>query len=79
MILFLFSFLQSINQELERLSKIAEQEPQLAYQAYIRGLSPSWLFIMRTVPDIKDELSPLEETLKNKFIHGLIGRLVSPL
>ena len=65
--------------ELEELSEIAKSEPQLAYAAYIFGLSKRWLYIMRTMKDIEHLLQPLENTIKNSFLQTIVKHTYSQL
>ena len=63
--------------ELRDLIKLAKSEPQLAYSAYVFGLSKRWLYTMRTTPNISTQLYSLEKVIKNEFIPVLIGQPVS--
>ena len=63
--------IQSRNNQLETLSKIAEIQPQAAYPAYMFGFKNKFTFFLRTVPDIADYLLPIEETLRSSFIPAL--------
>ena len=42
--------------DIELLSTIAESQPQLAYAAFTKGLAHIWLYYMRTLEDISEEL-----------------------
>ena len=64
-------------QDVEQLSSLANEEPQLAYSAYTKAMCMRWCFLQRTVPNIKQHFVPLEETIRNKFIPALIGRSVT--
>ena len=46
--------------EIYKLAELANTQPQAAYGAFTHGLIGRWVFIMRTVPNIGDLLSPLE-------------------
>jgi hypothetical protein len=59
------------------LSDIAKDEPQLAYSCYTKGMSHRWTYVMRTIPGIKDLLSPLEHAIANTLIPAIMGREVS--
>ncbi|KAG1701696.1 hypothetical protein GQR58_004720 [Nymphon striatum] len=45
---------------IEELSRIATREPQVAYAAYIYGLSKRWTYVCRTTPDISEMMKRLE-------------------
>ena len=45
------------------ISKIAKEEPQLAYSAYTKALCMRWSFLQRTVPNVKHYFGPLEEAI----------------
>ena len=59
--------IQSWNNQLETLSKIAEIQPQAACSAYMFGFKQKFTFFLQTVPDIADYLLPIEETLRSRF------------
>ena len=61
------------------LSKIAKEEPQIAYSAYTKALSMRWGFLQRTIPNAKNFFAPLEETIRDKFIPAIIGRKVTDI
>ena len=46
------------------LAKIAKTEPQLAYAAYVYGMSKKWSFVTRTTPNISEILRRLNTILK---------------
>ena len=60
--------------EIESLSRIAMSQPQAAYAALTHGLTAKWTFIMRTIPDIEDEMQPLEDAIRYSFLPALTGR-----
>ena len=62
--------------EIELLTKAAEQEPQLAYVAFVQGLSKKWNYLMRTTPNIAQLLGKVEETIRDRFIPACTGRQV---
>ena len=47
--------------------------PHAAYTAFTFGIKHSWNFLMRTVPNIKDLLNPLENAIRQKLIPALAG------
>ena len=57
--------------QLDRLSVIAQSDPQAAYSAYVHGFQNSWIYLARCVPGIGDLLKPLEEVLEKCFIPAL--------
>ncbi len=63
--------------ELRELTALAEIEPQLAYSAYIFGLSKRWMFLMRTTPHISELLKPLELVIRTEFIPSILGQPVT--
>ena len=66
-------------EDVEQLSQIAVDEPQLAYCAYTKALCMRWSFLQRTVPNSKHYFTPFEETIKEKLIPAIIGKKVSNL
>ena len=50
-------------QDIEQLSILAVDEPQLAYSAYTKALCMRWCFLQRTIPDTKKYFVPLEEEM----------------
>ena len=60
--------------DINDLAKIAESEPQLAYSAYIYGMSYRWQFVCRTTPGITEAMKSLEEIIKRKLIPAIMGR-----
>ena len=65
--------------DVEDLADIAKDEPQLAYACYTKGMSHRWTYVLRTIPDIKHLLAPLEEAIANVLIPAILGRDVSVL
>ena len=65
--------------DLQELSSIAEEEPQIALSAFNKGLCHRWTFVQRTMSDIEDLFKPLETSIREDFIPALIGRSVSDL
>jgi hypothetical protein len=63
--------------DVEELSIIAKDEPQLALSAFSKALCHRWTFIMRTIPDIDHLFEPLEHVNNHKLIPALTGREVS--
>ena len=65
--------------DVEQLSTIAKEEPQLVYSAYTKAMCMRWGFLQRTVPNSKDYFGPLEEAIREKLIPSIIGRKVTDL
>ena len=63
--------------DVEQLSDIAKREPQIAYSAYIYGLSKRWNYVCRTTPDISTHLKKLEYKICETFIPALLDRAFS--
>ena len=71
-------YIDSIANHEKRLVDIAQQEPQLAYSAYVFGTSKRWQFVCRTTPGISKALQPLEDAIHQKFIPALFeGKFIS--
>ena len=65
--------------DIEQLSKIAVEEPQVALSAFTKCICHRWSFIQRTIPGIQHFFAPLEESIRNSFIPALIGKPVSDI
>ena len=63
--------------QVERLSDIAQSQPQAAYSAFTNGLQNKWSFLCRTMPNAATALAPVEKIIADKFIHAITGRLVN--
>ena len=50
-----------------------ETEPQTAYLAFVSGLKSKLNYFLRTIPNIRHLLLPLEGTIRNKFIPPVTG------
>ena len=59
--------------DIKDLAEIAESEPQLAYTAYVYGMSRRWQFICRTTPKISESMKSLEELIRSSLIPAIIG------
>ena len=64
-------------EDLKALVQIAEEDPQLAYSAFVKGFSMRWTFIQRTVSGIGHLFAPLESCIRDEFIPKIVGRQVS--
>ena len=65
-------FDELINQ-IKFLSMIAETEPQAAYAYFITAFKHKPSYIMRTIPDISDQLNQLDELITSEFIPAITG------
>ena len=64
-------------EDIEQLSVIAEDEPQLAYSAYTKAMCMRWCFVQRTIPNTKQYFAPIEEAIRHKLIPAIIGKKVT--
>ena len=64
-------------QDVEELSVLAVEEPQVALSAYTKGICHRWTFIQRTLDGISSLFQPLEDCICHKLIPSIIGRNVS--
>ena len=61
--------------EIEKLSEIArEPHPAYVYSAFVHGIMSKWLYVMRTVPNISQLLTSLEEKIRMKLIPAITWR-----
>ena len=60
------------DKQLTILSTIAKTQPQAAYLAFASGFK-SKLYFLRTIPNIRHLLLPVERTIRNKFIPAVTG------
>ena len=63
--------------DVDEISKIASREPQVAYAAFIYGLSKRWNYVCRTTPRIATQLKKLEFKVQETFIPALLDRVFS--
>ena len=66
-------------EDIEQLSEIANEEPQIALSAYTKGLCHRWSFLQRTMGDISHLFSPLEDAIRNTLIPAIVGRKISEI
>ena len=52
---------------------IAKTEPQAAYFCFITAFKHKPSYIMRTIPDISDQLNQLDELITSEFIPAITG------
>ena len=63
--------------DVDEISEIATREPQVAYAAYVYGLSKRWNYICRTTPGISVPLKKLEYKIRETFIPAILDRTFS--
>ena len=66
-------------EEVNKLAEVALTEPHVAYAAYTHGLQHKFTYLMRTIPDIRDLLKPLDDAITNQLIKNLLNRDCSEL
>ena len=52
---------------------MAKTEPQAAYSCFITAFKHKPSYIMRTIPDISDQLNQLDEVITSEFIPAITG------
>ena len=52
---------------------IAKTEPQAAYSCFITAFKHKASYIMKTIPDISDQLNQLDEVITSEFIPAFTG------
>ena len=55
------------------LADIAKSEPHAAYAAYTHGEQHKYTYFKRTIPNISDNLKPLDDAIDNLLIPALFG------
>jgi hypothetical protein len=76
-----FSFGPSFKwvKEIINLADFATTQPQASYAVYTFGLKHRWTYFLRTLPDIRDMLQPLEEAITKFLLPALVDHKCSPL
>ena len=59
--------------QLTILSTIVETQPQAAYLAFTNGFKSKLNYFLRTIPNIRHLLLPVEKTIRNKIIPAVTG------
>ena len=65
---------KKVSDEITCLSTITKKEPQAAYSAFIHGVSHRWNYVLRTVPNVSELLSPLEDAIRHDLIPAITGK-----
>ena len=60
--------------DVNALAKIAKSEPQLAYAAYVYGMSKRWAFLCRTTPNVSKQMRRLEHHISLTLLPVIIGK-----
>ena len=61
------------------LSKIAVSQPHAAHSVFVHRLQAKWGFLMRTVPNLSEQMQPLEDAIRMRLIPAILGKEVSAL
>ena len=65
--------IDEIINEIKVLSMIAKTEPQAAYSCFITAFKHKPSYIMRTIPDISDQLNQIDEVITSELIPVITG------
>ena len=63
--------------DVKQLASIGEEEPQLAYSGFTKGLCHRWKYVQRTIAGIGHLFQPLENAIRDVFIPAIVGRKIS--
>ena len=63
--------------DVENLSEIAQEEPQIAFSAFTKGLSHRWSYVQRTIRGISKLFQPLEDAIRGQLIPAILGRQIN--
>ena len=58
--------------EIEKLGEVAKVEPHVAYCAFVFGLQHRYTYLLRTIPNISEELKRLDQAIDNHLVKHLI-------
>ena len=61
------------------LAKIAVSQPHAAHSVFVHRLQAKWGFLMRTVPNLSEQMQPLEDAIRMRLIPAILGKEVSAL
>ena len=59
---------KDLDNQVTILSTIVETQPEAVYLAFASGFKSKPNYFLKTVPNIRHLLLPLEKTIKNRFI-----------
>jgi hypothetical protein len=65
--------------DVDQLAEIAKDEPQAAYSSFTKAVSHRWSYIQRTIPNISNLFTPLENAIRERLIPNLVGRKISDI
>ena len=65
--------------ELEKLSSIAISQPQAAFIAFILGYRHKFTYYLRTIPNIADWLTPLEDLKATQLLPSILRQDISKI
>ena len=61
-------------EQVKKLAKFAGSQPHAAYSAFSHGIISGWMYFMRMVPLSREQLQPLEDTVRQSLIPALTER-----
>ncbi len=61
-------------EEVKHLATIAAAHPQAAHAAFTHGFSNKWTYLTRTIPDIANDLQPLEDAIRHFLLPAITGK-----
>ena len=64
-------------EEMERLSEYAKTQPHAAYSAFCHGEIHKYTYFMRTIPNMRNSIEPLDNIITQKFIPNLLNSVVT--
>ena len=59
--------------QVTRLAEFANSQPQASYAAFTFGLQHRWIYFLRILPDIHDQMEPLERAISDLLISSIMG------
>ena len=62
---------------IEDLSEVAKIFPQSAYCGLVKSLQHEWNFLLRAIPNIAENFTPLQQSMENFFLKNLFGHSLS--
>ena len=65
--------------DVEQISEIAKEEPQIAFAAFTKALCMRWCFVQRTISGIKHLFEPLERSIRENLLPAIVGRNISDI